>query len=164
MGRVPPEVSTSNVVLLPYMPASVATARWRLAADLREAGVSGPAIGDASLVLSELLSNAILHARPLDGSTVRVAWSITDGWLEVWVSDGGSSTRPRAQHPSPAATGGRGLTIVDHLARDWGVHSDGRQTTVWAVLPAPGHGRNGSGEENGSDPRHLVTHSATGQS
>jgi anti-sigma regulatory factor (Ser/Thr protein kinase) len=150
------------VVLLPYMPASVATARWRLAADLREAGVSGTAIGDASLVMSELLSNAILHARPLAGSTVRVAWSITEGWLEVWVSDGGSSTRPRAQHPPPAAIGGRGLAIVDHLARDWGVQSDGHQTTVWAVLAAPG-GRNGSSGQNGANPRHLVTTSVTAQ-
>lgn len=151
------------MVLLPYMPASVATARWRLAADLREAGVSGPAIGDASLVLSELLSNAILHARPLSGSTVRVAWSITDGWLEVWVSDGGSSTHPHAQHPPPAAIGGRGLAIVDHLAQDWGVQSDGHQTTVWAVLPVPGGGRNGSGWRNGVNPRHLLTHSVTTQ-
>lgn len=163
MGRVPREVSASNVVLLPYMPASVATARWRLAADLRKAGVTGPAIGDASLVLSELLSNAILHARPLDGSTIRVAWSITEGWLEVWVSDGGSSTRPRAQHPSLAATGGRGLAIVDHLARDWGVQSDSHQTTVWAVLPAPGGGHNGSSEQNGSNSRHQFSHSGTAQ-
>lgn len=159
------EVSTSNVVLLPYMPASVATARWRMAADLRDAGVSGPAIGDASLVLSELLSNAILHARPLDGSTLRVAWSITEGWLEVWVSDGGGSTLPHAQHPPPAAIGGRGLAIVDHLARDWGVQSNGHQTTVWAVLATAGD-RSGSGGRNGrngTDPRHLVTNSVTAQ-
>jgi anti-sigma regulatory factor (Ser/Thr protein kinase) len=151
------------VVLLPYMPASVTTARWRLAADLREAGISGPAIGDASLVLSELLSNAILHARPLAGSTVRVAWSITEGRLEVRVRDGGGSTHPHAQHPPPAATGGRGLAIVDHLAQDWGVQSDGYQTTVWAVLPAPGGERNGSDGKNGTNPRHLVTHSITAQ-
>jgi anti-sigma regulatory factor (Ser/Thr protein kinase) len=151
------------VVLLPYMPASVAAARWRLAADLRDAGVGGPAIGDATLVLSELLSNSILHARPLDGSTVRVAWSITEGWLEVWVSDGGSSTRPRAQHSSPASAGGRGLAIVDHLARDWGVALDGRQTTVWAVLPAPGGERNG-GQQTGTNPGRLVTHSVAADS
>jgi anti-sigma regulatory factor (Ser/Thr protein kinase) len=136
-GAGAPEVSTSSVVLLPYMSASVAAARWRLAADLREAGVDDPAVGDAALVLTELLSNAILHATPLDGATLRVTWSLAEGWVEVAVSDGGSTTRPRTQHPPPSATGGRGLAIVENLSRCWGVRTDEDGTTVWAVVPAP---------------------------
>jgi anti-sigma regulatory factor (Ser/Thr protein kinase) len=52
------------MVLLPLTPASVAAARWRLSSELREAGVISPAVSDAVLVVSELLSNAILHAMP----------------------------------------------------------------------------------------------------
>jgi anti-sigma regulatory factor (Ser/Thr protein kinase) len=131
------EVSESSVVLLPYRPASVAAARWRLAAELRQAGVADPAVGDASLVLTELLSNAILHASPLGGTTVRVTWALAEGWVEVAVSDGGGETEPETQHPPPSATGGRGLAIVEHLSHCWGVHTSERGTTVWAVMPAP---------------------------
>jgi anti-sigma regulatory factor (Ser/Thr protein kinase) len=130
--------------MLPYAPASVATARWQLATDLREAGIAESAIGDAALVVSELLSNAIRHARPLPGAAVRVAWCLSGGRLEVSVEDGGATTQPRATHPSLSAIGGRGLAIVEHLSTHWGVETrDG--TTVWAVLTVPGG--NGEGAE-----------------
>jgi anti-sigma regulatory factor (Ser/Thr protein kinase) len=105
---------------------------------LREAGIADPAVGDAALVLTELLSNAILHASPLGGTTLRVTWALAEGWVEVAVSDGGGDTKPQTQHPPPSATGGRGLAIVEHLSHCWGVHTSDRGTTVWAVMPAPG--------------------------
>ncbi len=131
------EVSQSSVVLLPWAPSSVATARWQLAADLREAGLLGTAIGDAALVLSELLSNAIRHARPLPGALVQVSWALRDESLTVSVRDGGGPTRPHAGHPSPSAVGGRGLAIVECLASTWGVKDSLSGVTVWAILPAP---------------------------
>jgi anti-sigma regulatory factor (Ser/Thr protein kinase) len=134
-------VSASSVVLLPHTPASVATARWHIRSDLRDAGICTPAIGDAVLVVSELLSNAILHARPLPGARVLVAWVLAEGCVEVAVSDGGSLSRPRAAQPSPSSIGGRGLAIVEHLSFRWGVRAGDLGTTVWAILPAPGTGR-----------------------
>ena len=136
------EVSGSSVVLLPHTPASVAAARSQISTQLREAGIVPPAIGDAALVVSELLSNAILHARPLPGAQVQLAWLLHGGSLEVAVSDGGSVTRPRPARASLTSTGGRGLAIVDCLARSWGVRTDDAWTTVWAVLPAPAGRRN----------------------
>jgi len=130
------EVSTSGEVLLPCAPASVPDARWRLAADLRAAGIAGPAIADAALVVSELMSNAIRHAQPLAGCTVGVAWLLQGGCLEVSVSDGGALTWPQAGHLSLSALGGRGLAIVEQVAQSWGVYSSGQGTTVWALLPA----------------------------
>src|SRR6266567_2536690 len=138
-----PEVSPSSVVLLPWAPSSVATARWQLAADLREAGLVAAAIGDAALVLGELLSNAIQHARPLPGALVQVSWALCEGSLTVSVRDGGSRTRPHAGHPSPSAVGGRGLAIVECLASTWGVQDATAGVTVWAVLPAPPCRRSG---------------------
>jgi anti-sigma regulatory factor (Ser/Thr protein kinase) len=130
-------VSASSVVLLPYAPSSVATARWQLSADLREAGTVAGAIGDAALVLSELLSNAIRHARPLPGSTIRVTWALSGGSVRVSVSDGGGPTRPHTEHPSLSSLGGRGLAIVEHLSSTWGIRPCEGGITVWAVLPAP---------------------------
>jgi anti-sigma regulatory factor (Ser/Thr protein kinase) len=143
-------VRAASVVLLPCVPSSVAVARRRIAAELREAGLFPAAVADAALVTSELLSNAILHARPLPDACIRVSWILTPTSVEVIVSDGGSATRPRASRPSLSSIGGRGLGIVEHLCSSWGVRADERGTTVWAVLPASrgggaGPGRGGHG-------------------
>ena len=124
-------------MLLPCVPSSVAVARRRLIADLLAAGIFDAAICDAALVLSELLSNAIRHARPLAGAQLQVTWNLAAGSVELAVSDGGGQTRPHAGHPSLSSLGGRGLGIVDHLSYSWGISDDDPGLTVWAVLPAP---------------------------
>jgi anti-sigma regulatory factor (Ser/Thr protein kinase) len=130
-------VRTSAVVDLPHAPASVAVARRRLTEDLTAAGIYDTVVGDAALVISELLSNAIRHASPLPGENVQVAWAVGDGAIEVAVSDGGSATRPRAPDASLSSLGGRGLDIVDFLSRRWGVRTDDNGLTVWAIVAAP---------------------------
>jgi anti-sigma regulatory factor (Ser/Thr protein kinase) len=142
-------VRAASVVLLPCVPSSVAVARGQIAAELREAGLPATAVADAALVTSELLSNAILHARPLPDARIRVAWILSASTVEVIVSDGGSMTRPRASRPSLSSIGGRGLGIVEHLASSWGVRAEERGTTVWAVLPAP---RDGAAGPRGGGP------------
>jgi anti-sigma regulatory factor (Ser/Thr protein kinase) len=124
------------VVLLPHQPSSVGVARHQLCADLQAHGIRESAVSDASLVLSELLSNAIRHAHPLPGAQIRVSWTLNGGSLEVMVSDGGGATRPRpVVRPTLSSLGGRGLSIVDLLCRNWGVRDDNPGVTVWAVLP-----------------------------
>lgn len=155
-GRGVSEVSGSSAVLLPYAPASVAAARWRLSADLRHAGVFTAAVGDAALVVSELMSNAIRHARPLPGSLVEVTWALNGGSVEITVSDGGSATQPRPASPSLSSLGGRGLAIVDHLSCRWGVSTEDARTTVWAVLPAPRQDA-GGGQPGGRAARAVMS-------
>jgi anti-sigma regulatory factor (Ser/Thr protein kinase) len=133
-GRVLREVRKSGVFLLPCAPASVAIARRRITADLLAAGVFEPAVGDAALVMSELLSNAILHARPLPGRCLQVAWTVDTSRVEIAVTDGGGPARPRVARAALSSLGGRGLGIVEYLSRHWGVRTDGPGTTVWAVV------------------------------
>ena len=111
------EVRAAGVVVLPFVPASVGVARGQFRAELRSAGITAAPAADAALVMSELLSNAILHARPLPDSLVRVAWELSPPRLEVMVSDGGSTTRPQAARPSLSAIGGRGLSIMRNRPR-----------------------------------------------
>jgi anti-sigma regulatory factor (Ser/Thr protein kinase) len=140
------EVATSSALLLPYTASSVGVARRRLIGDLTEAGVYEGTSCDAGLVLSELISNALRHATPLPGRTVKVAWHLRQESVEVSVSDGGGQTVPMVNQPSSWAVGGRGLGIVDRLSLRWGVcvgtaDDDGAvecapgETTVWAELP-----------------------------
>jgi anti-sigma regulatory factor (Ser/Thr protein kinase) len=136
------EVRIAGTVVLPCAPVSVAVARQRLAAELTAAGIFDGVVGDAVLVVSELLSNAIRHARPLPGSNLRLSWDLTDGAVEIAVTDGGAATRPMTAQATVSSLGGRGLDIVDYLARNWGVRTDDAGLTVWAVVAAPADGQN----------------------
>ena len=111
------EVTEASVLLLPFAASSVGAARRRLVSDLIEADIYDPAVCDVALVISELLSNALRHAAPLPGSKIRVAWRIDADSVQVSVSDGGGQTVPELGEPTQAATGGRGLRIVEKLSR-----------------------------------------------
>jgi anti-sigma regulatory factor (Ser/Thr protein kinase) len=128
------EVTESSVLLLPFTASSVGVARRNMVSGLIEAGVRGPAITDAALVVSELLANALQHGKPLPGEAVRTAWDVDGGCLRLAVSDGGGSTRPELGEPTPATIGGRGLRIVAGLSRRWGTSSGHDGTTVWAEV------------------------------
>lgn len=127
-------MSASSVVLLPYAPSSVAVARRLLSAELLAKGTFADVVDDAVLIVSELLSNSLRHAHPLPSGQLRVAWEVDGEYVEVEVSDGGATTEPRAGRASRSALGGRGLSVVAHLAERWGVRREGEETTVWAVL------------------------------
>jgi anti-sigma regulatory factor (Ser/Thr protein kinase) len=129
------EVTEASVLLLPFAASSVGAARRRLVSDLVAADVCDPAVCDVALVISELLSNALRHAEPLPGSTIRVAWSIDGDSVRVSVSDGGGPTVPELGEPTQAATGGRGLRIVQKLSRRWGTSRGDDGATVWAEVP-----------------------------
>ncbi len=140
---------------LPCAPASVGVARRALVSELQMAGVPDQAVGDAALVISELISNAILHAYPLPGEQIQVTWSVDGEAVELAVSDGGSATMPKVSQPPAAAIGGRGLAIVAHLSQAWGVRIDEVGLTVWAVLAAAqsnGHGGRRAGSRDIAQP------------
>lgn len=124
----------ARTALLPHRPPSVSEARRMLTVDIEAQGVQAEVVEDARLVLSELLANAIRHAKPLVDHEVEVAWQVGDHEVELRVTDGGGGV-PGVRHAGTGDTGGRGLAIVDALAEDWGVvvESPGSRT-VWAVL------------------------------
>ncbi|GAA4238879.1 hypothetical protein GCM10022254_56670 [Actinomadura meridiana] len=124
----------SSVVLLPHAPSSVAVARKRLSSELVDSGVYEDIVDDASVIVSELLSNALRHARPLPSGQVRVCWVRRGDVLELEVSDGGAMTEPRRGPGTLSSLGGRGLGIVEALSDGWGVRHEDGSTTVWAVL------------------------------
>ncbi|MGW1275800.1 ATP-binding protein [Streptomyces tsukubensis] len=134
-------VPTSSSMAVPHGPAGVGEARHRMREQLRMSKVPESVVDDAMLILSELLSNACRHGRPLghadrgDGS-IRAAWRVDRaGRLTVEVTDGGGPTRPVPSTPSVTARGGRGLQIITALAQEWGVrdHPAG-EVTVWALI------------------------------
>ncbi|WP_234018205.1 ATP-binding protein [Streptomyces sp. ATexAB-D23] len=153
------EVPTSSSMAVPHGPAGVGQARQRMREQLRSHGVSDSVVDDAVLILSELLSNACRHGRPLGRQAergegdVRAAWRVDrTGGLTVEVTDGGGPTRPVPATPSVTARGGRGLNIISALAQEWGVRDDAPgEVTVW-VLVSAGHGAHRSHGRPGERP------------
>lgn len=122
-------------MLLPYAGPSVGEARSRFAADLAGRGVPPAAVDDAVLVLSELLGNALRHAKPLPPDWVRLSWGVDPGGVQIQVADGGGPGLPVAQPLSATSVGGRGLAIVSALCTAWGVRPGSDGNTVWAIVP-----------------------------
>jgi anti-sigma regulatory factor (Ser/Thr protein kinase) len=90
---------------------------------------------DVLLVVSELVTNACLHA---GGPEELRLWCGSKA-LRMEVVDGGSGDpAPRTPHRS-GRPGGHGMFIVQRLCLDWGVIRDGDRPgkTVWAELAAP---------------------------
>jgi anti-sigma regulatory factor (Ser/Thr protein kinase) len=95
--------------------------------------------GDVLLVVSELVTNAVLHgAGPVDLRMVHPAPGGRPAGpgrcLRIEVADAGTGqVTPR--RPDPDAPGGRGLLVVAQLAQAWGViRRDPAGKTVWAEL------------------------------
>lgn len=82
----------------------------------------------AVLLVSELATNAVLHAR----TPFRVSM-ILEGALTVEVTDH-SEEVPRMEANRVDSEHGRGLRLVSQFARDWGWRPDGHGKTVWFSL------------------------------
>jgi hypothetical protein len=92
----------------------------------------------ASIIVSELVTNAVQHAAtPCDLTLAR-----TLGHLHIGVRD--QDPRPAVRHdPDLLSCGGRGLLIVEQIALSWGSTPAPAGKVVWATLPAcpPGDAR-----------------------
>ncbi|MFF5209497.1 ATP-binding protein [Streptosporangium sp. NPDC000396] len=117
---------------------SVSTARlW--ARDLLTRKVPETTLDDVVLLLSEVVTNAVIHSdsgRRSDGS-VMVCLGLGGGVVHVEVIDDGSAgSVPFIRMAEIDSDGGRGLFMVDVLAADWGTHQDDEAgNAVWFHLP-----------------------------
>jgi anti-sigma regulatory factor (Ser/Thr protein kinase) len=111
-------------------------------------------IDDVQLGVSELITNAVVHAGTEVELTLRLGEELT---IEVFDAD------PELRHPSspaPAgpgealATSGRGLHIVAAVSDDWGVKSVPAGKIVWFTLQLPDQGRSDADLFTLQDRRH----------
>src|SRR5262249_7027891 len=118
---------THFAMILESSVSSPAAAREYADAVLSDAGYDTAVTEDARLVVSELVTNAVVHARtPIELDVV-----VKDSTLRIEVTDYGAD-RPHVW--ARAANGGRGLPIVESLADRWGVLDLGSGKTVWCEL------------------------------
>jgi anti-sigma regulatory factor (Ser/Thr protein kinase) len=85
----------------------------------------------AVLLAAELVTNAVVHAR----TELQLRVELRGELLHLAVRDGSPRLLRLVTIPDPEAEGGRGLWLVEQLARAWGVnrHPDGGKV-VWCTL------------------------------
>ncbi|MCF3962522.1 ATP-binding protein [Streptomyces fuscigenes] len=113
---------------LPRQPASVAAARHRVRGELRDSDLPSELCDLAELVVSELVTNAVLRT---ESSVVRCTARVFARGVRVEVTDDGP--------PPGTMQTGNGMFLVDRIARAWGSEPDrgsGRRT-VWASVCLP---------------------------
>jgi anti-sigma regulatory factor (Ser/Thr protein kinase) len=115
----------SVTLILPPAGTSPSRARTFVGAQLREWDLL--ACEDAALLLvSELVTNALLHAR----TDMEVRLSRSDGCVRLEVKDG-SVQAPTTRRFSINAGTGRGLHLVASVAQNWGVRLENGGKSVW---------------------------------
>ena len=126
---------SSAEIALPAKAASARVARRFVRSTLQEWSL-GSLSPNAELMVSELVTNVVLHART--DLVVRLALRSTQTvtLVRVGVHDG-SQRPPRTMRYSDLASTGRGLRIVRTLASDSGVQTDADGKTVWFELVVP---------------------------
>ncbi|ACY98600.1 MULTISPECIES: ATP-binding protein [Thermomonospora] len=111
-------------------PAELAKVRSFATAALRGCSV----LDDAVLLIDEVTANAIVHTR---SATIEVALRHVGDVVRGEVHDAGSDTVP-APRPDSDGESGRGLLIVDLLAKQWGTRRTAAGRLVWFELHDPG--------------------------
>lgn len=99
-------------------------------------GVDGAVADSAILLVSELVTNAIVHGAP----PVELRVCIPDDHLHVEVHDADREAAvhlPRAASLPHERMGGRGLRLVDSLSSRWGLDEDERGKWIWFEIDLP---------------------------
>ena len=89
---------------------------------------------DAALLVSELVTNSVVHANVGRRRALTVEVVTLDDRLRIGVIDPGSRLRPYVLPRDPETAGGLGLLLVDQLCERWGVWQDLGPTCVWCEL------------------------------
>ncbi|WP_406167568.1 ATP-binding protein [Streptomyces sp. NBC_00996] len=113
-------------------PGSVAQARRLARARLSHWAVCEDTCDTAALVVSELVTNAIVHAA---GERVVCELHDRDDVVRIAIRDEGCA--PGEPHPSPQRPEeehGRGLLLVAAVSRAWGAQDTGPGLLIWAEL------------------------------
>lgn len=116
----------------PHTPRSVGRSRRLLVRHLDAWGLTRLA-DTAELVLSELVTNAVTHARPPYGHVIATRFVRLKDGVRIEVHDA-NDRKPQCRQAGADEESGRGLALVDALtAGDWGVSDrEGIGKMVWA--------------------------------
>jgi anti-sigma regulatory factor (Ser/Thr protein kinase) len=96
-------------------------------------GLEHPGHESASLLASELVTNAVRHSGAATDGAIQLRVEVGSGSLWMSVTDAGDGFAPGNELPEPGVEGGFGLFLIERLAANWGVETNAH-TTVWLEL------------------------------
>jgi PAS domain S-box-containing protein len=132
LARTPAAPLASAQITLRPEPRHVAAGR-RFTRDTLTAWQHSQLADTACLLVSEILTNAVLHAR----HTIGLRLHQTAREVIAEITD--DNTRlPQRTLPAPGDESGRGLTLVEALATTWGARPSSSGKTVWFTLAIAG--------------------------
>jgi anti-sigma regulatory factor (Ser/Thr protein kinase) len=100
-----------------------------------EGRIAPAAAFDAALLVSELVTNSVLHADVDHQQALTVELATLDDRIRLSVTDAGSSLEPRMLPEDRTTPGGFGLRLVNDMSCAWGVERDAAgRTRVWCEL------------------------------
>ena len=109
-----------------------------------EGEMDAETLATVALLVSELVSNAVVHSDgPPESGVLLRARRLGNGAVRVEVTDQGTGFTPVARDPDQHG-GGYGLYLVDKQAMCWGIDQQSG-TCVWFEMPSPADARRRSG-------------------
>jgi len=115
---------------LAAVPESVGEARGLTAAACARWRIPIKVSGRIQVVVSELVSNSVQHAR----TPLELVLRRTSSYVHVTVSDGDKRPARLREPRDPLQPGGRGLVLVEAFAAAWGCHPHAGGKSTWATI------------------------------
>ena len=128
-----PELDVEAVLRLPPSPRAAAQARKFMGDFCRAAQLPASLCEDAALLVSELVTNAVIHGR----TTATVEVHRPADTLRVTVRDDNPQLPAIGDSPMLSAESGRGLLIVSKTATRWGIEAGQGGKAIWFELVVP---------------------------
>jgi anti-sigma regulatory factor (Ser/Thr protein kinase) len=127
-----------GVIELAGTPESVKLAREFVSEKL---GADHPALFNVTLLVSEAVTNSIVHSASRNGGQVTLTLDECDSYIHVDVADAGGESVPEV-HEDLFAEGGRGMMLIDMLSQEWVVqdHDNGRTLSFRVAHTRTGEG------------------------
>jgi anti-sigma regulatory factor (Ser/Thr protein kinase) len=110
-------------------PEAPSVARAAIVGFCQDCAVSSSALATAMLLVSEVVTNAVIHPDVKPPAPIRMRGGVTPEVIRVEITDRGSGFTPQPRDPS-RSHGGYGLYLLDKEALRWGVRQD-EGNTLW---------------------------------
>lgn len=119
---------------LPHHPTSVSKARHAI--DGLEAAVDEETVATVRLLVSELVSNSVRHARPEESSEIELSVRASSKTVRVEVADSGPGFDAQPRTGDHDQGSGWGLHLVELLSHRWGTAREAGMR-IWFEIDHP---------------------------
>jgi anti-sigma regulatory factor (Ser/Thr protein kinase) len=119
-------------IALERTPQAPALARAAISRFCQDQNISANAIATLTLLVSEVVTNAVVHPAAEKSTTITVHAHVDQHAVHIEVRDAGAQFSPRPRNPN-RVDGGYGLYLLEQEATEWGLRP-GPTTAVWFQL------------------------------